>query len=91
MAGSDERGRGGSVSAGVGLAKESITSHPRRPIGMVELLIIPLATKARMTVPDHSAVGRLESIDGRYPSDNSRHDHVLAEERQDERKGGVLH
>ena len=38
---SGEQGRGSSVSAGVGLAKEIITSHPRRPIGMVGLLILP--------------------------------------------------
>jgi hypothetical protein len=53
------------------------------------LLIIPLGTQAGRTVPDHSAMGRFESIGRRYLCDNSRHDHVHAAVRSHKRTGGA--
>ena len=38
----------------------------------------------------HSAVGGLESIGGRYPSDDSRPDYIQALERPNERTRGAL-
>jgi hypothetical protein len=51
---SGEKACGGSVEAGAGLMKDSIASHPQRPIGLVELLRSPLATKAHMTLLERS-------------------------------------
>jgi hypothetical protein len=46
----DEHGRGGSVSAGVRVAKDIIASQPSRPMGLMRLLHSPLATKSLITV-----------------------------------------